>query len=45
MGGAGNDALCGAAHLVKFGHQVALGVQASGGIDDDVIGAAGVGSP
>ena len=37
----GNHLLGGAGHLLQLGHQVFLGLQAAGGVDDHVIGFAG----
>ena len=41
---AGNDFGGGALHFFELGHQIGFGVQASGGIDDDDVGGARLGS-
>ena len=43
MRGAGDELFGGAAHLVKFFHEVGPGVEASGGVYDEDVGAAGAG--
>ena len=43
VGGAGHELLGGAAHLVELLHQIGLGVEATGGVDDQDLGAAGFG--
>ncbi len=41
VGGIGDDAGGGAAHLFEFGHEVFFVMEAAGGIDDDEVGFAG----
>ncbi len=43
MWGAGNQLGGGAAHLVQLFHQVGLGVEAAGGVDDEDLGGTGFG--
>src|SRR5579883_1302077 len=43
MRSAGDDFGGGALHLFEFSHEIGLGVEAAGGIDDDGIGVAGFG--
>ncbi len=43
VGRAGDQLLGGAAHLVELLHQVGLGVEAAGGVDDEDLGAARLG--
>ena len=43
VGRAGDEALGGAAHLVELLHQVGLGVEAAGGVDEEDAGGAGLG--
>lgn len=38
VGGVGDDAGGGAAHLFEFGHKIFFVVKAAGGVDDDEIG-------
>ena len=43
VGCAGDELLGGAAHLVELLHEVGLGVEAAGGVDDEDVGAARLG--
>ena len=43
MRGAGDEAVGGADHLVELFHEVGLGVEATGGVDDEDGGGAGFG--
>ena len=43
MRSAGDKLFGGAAHLVELFHEVGLGVEAAGGVDDEDVGVAGFG--